>query len=378
MRGYSIGFVLALVSLAGCEQKATNGGAASSASVVASSVTPRPSGSVPVAGLGWEEPAKEPLAALRVRTYAMEVRGELVVVGSEAGVTSVKYGGEKPENISSITLAGSVNGLSIVGEKKNLVVASTGPDGLWLLEMSEDGKLTQANAKKWTSSERNGCDSIWQVREGAGGEFYAACGASGVGVLDLSDRQHPRIVKRVETGGYVRDISVVEDEKGQLVKGQVVAAAGREGVVLVDIKGQKVSGKVGMQGEARGVEVKKGRAYVAGGADGLLIIDLSDRAVPKVIGRFDPKTTDMARSVSVSGNTGYLCLGDSGLMFLDVSEPSSVKRIGLIDPERAVNRVTVVGARLYAANDADGVMILDVGDVKNPRTIHPKKTAVKK
>jgi hypothetical protein len=121
------------------------------------------------------------------------------------------------------------------------------------------------------------------------------------------------------------------------------------------------------------VEVRKGRAYVADGAEGLRIVDLNDKNGPKVIGKFDPNTTDMARSVSVSGTTAYLCLGDSGLMFLDVSDPAQVKRIGLIDPERAVNRVTVVGNRVYAANDADGVMILDVSDVHNPRTIHPKK-----
>jgi len=171
---------------------------------------------------------------------------------------------------------------------------------------------------------------------------------------------------------------VVENEKGELVRGEVVAAAGRAGIVHVDMTGKKVKGKVETKAEARGVVVRRGRAYVAEGAEGLRILDVTSKEGPKLLGGFDPKTTDMARSVSVSGTTAYLCLGDSGLMLLDVSDPGAVKRVGLIDPERSVNRVTVVGTKVYAANDADGVMIVDVSDVKNPRTIHPKKSESKK
>ena len=126
-----------------------------------------------------------------------------------------------------------------------------------------------------------------------------------------------------------------------------------------------------MGGEARGLAVHDGHAYVAAGAAGLVIVDVSKPDSPQVVGRLLPKTTDMARGISLSGHLALLCLGDSGLAVIDVGDPAAPKEIGRFDPARALNRVTVEGERLFVANDADGVAILDISKPEKPRQVFP-------
>ncbi len=82
----------------------------------------------------------------------------------------------------------------------------------------------------------------------------------------------------------------------------------------------------------------------------------------------------MARGVSMFESYALLCLGDSGLAVVDVSNPASPREVGRFDPEPALNRVAVSGQQLFAANDADGVAILDISKPDNPTQVYPPPT----
>jgi hypothetical protein len=62
------------------------------------------------------------------------------------------------------------------------------------------------------------------------------------------------------------------------------------------------------------------------------------------------------------------------LVVADISDPREPKEIGRFDPKRALNRVTVSGQRLFAANDADGVAILDISNPSEPTQVFPPES----
>jgi hypothetical protein len=165
----------------------------------------------------------------------------------------------------------------------------------------------------------------------------------------------------------VRDIAILDARAGlSKDKGSarlVAAAAGNAGLVILDFpagQAPNVLARLDTSGESRALEVHDAIAYVADGPAGLRIVDLRDPLRPAELSRFDPKTVDLARGVTVQGKTAYLCLGDSGLVAVDVSNPKAPRRLGAIDPRRALNRATVDGSVLYAANDAGGILLVDI------------------
>ena len=137
----------------------------------------------------------------------------------------------------------------------------------------------------------------------------------------------------------------------------------------------KVVARVPTTGETRAVAIQDARAYLVEGAAGFRIVDLRAPSKPVVLGQLRPPSTDMLRGIAVSGTTAWVCAGDSGVMAIDVSDPASPKLARTFDPERAVNRAATFGTLLVAANDADGLLILDASDPKALRAVFPKPGA---
>jgi hypothetical protein len=83
----------------------------------------------------------------------------------------------------------------------------------------------------------------------------------------------------------------------------------------------------------------------------------------------------MIRGLAVGARTAWLCAGESGIIGLDITHPSAPAQVGTYDPERAVNRAALMGDLLVAANDADGLLILDTTTPSSPRVLHPAPAA---
>lgn len=321
---------------------------------------------VPAAGTGRLGERGDPVDALRKRTYFLLTDGALVHAGTSAGIVTWDVSDRTaPERKGSVVLPGSVSALEMLAGEARIIAAATGPTGLALVDA---GQLTVLSQGEWAS--RGGCHAAWKARAAGEGRLLIACGTSGVAEADVTDPSSPRVTRVLSTGGYVRDLALLEGEPTR-----VALAAGREGVMIVafpEAGEPSVVARIGTSGEARAIEVSGGHAYVANGAAGLAVVDLSSPSSPSLKTEFDPEATDMARGVCVEKQTLYLCMGDSGLLILDVSDPGAPRRLGAHDPGRALNRVAVDSTTLYAANDDAGLLVLDVSDPGAPVQVFPK------
>lgn len=350
------------------EWREVEGSSAASANVAAS------------AAPATEPPAPDPVRPLYRRTYATLVSGDLVHTGTSAGVASWDYSDPKePKQLADLVLAGNVQHLSALPSPSTLVVAATGPTGFAVVDTGalRDKGLVLVNEHPWKPAQRNGCHSAWSFASGSEDTGYLACGAAGVARVELGDPANAAVDALVEVDGYVRDVVLLDEGAGvpkpAASSKKVAAAAGFRGLVTVDFGGvaPRLAGQVDLGGEARALTVHDGHAYVAAGAAGLVVVDVRKPADPVVVGRLLPKTTDMARGVAFVGHHALLCLGDSGLAVVDVADPAAPKEVGRFDPARALNRVTVQGERLFVANDADGVAILDISNPEEIQQVAP-------
>lgn len=347
------------------------------------SVSASPSASVSAAYAGKLEPPGDPVADLVARTYALSMADDLVHAGTTAGVVSWSFKDPaKPVRLATLVLPGSVSGLTSFGPSGSLLAVSTGPTGLVIVDTSNvaRGRLDRTSEAPWKASDRKGCHAVWNVRVPEQKKAFAACGTGGLAEVDLSVLSHPVVTRSLEVDGYVRDLAVLDASSGvpadKASPRKLVAAAGEAGLVVVEFPAAgepRVLGRLPTKGESRSLEVRDGIAYVADGAAGVRIVDLRDPAHPAELAVFDPGTIDMARGVAVHGKTVFACLGDSGIVALDVSDPKKPHRTADIDPNRAVNRALVSNDKLFAANDAGGILVLDVSKPSELREIYPAK-----
>lgn len=368
----------AMLSLCGCERpRGDNTSPVASASAPAAAVVA--SAPAPVAG------PEERLEPLRQRTYAVVIDGTLAHVGTEAGVTTLDLQRpDDPKALANTTLPDSVNNLTMLGSARKLLAVAVGPSGLAIVDASAaaSGKLQTLNTVPWTASQRGACHSVWKAVSGASGQAYVACGTGGVAEADLKDAANPRVQRTLATDDYVRDVAVLDAASGvgaaKASSSLVAVAAGHAGLLIVDFGAAgapKVLSRLETTGETRAIAVRGGLAYLAEGAAGLRIVDLRDPSRPAVVGSIRPETTDMLRGVVVDERTAWLCAGDSGLLAMDVSVPASPRLAGVYNPERAINRAALLPNAVVAANDADGLLILDAKDTASLRPVYPKAAA---
>lgn len=316
----------------------------------------------------------ERLEPLRQRTYAVVIDGTLAHVGTEAGVTVFDVAKpEEPKALAQLTLPGSVNNVALLEGSPTLAVA-LGPSGLALVDTAaaRSGRISLWHVVPWSSAQRGECHAVWKAVSGAGGTGYAACGTGGLAELDLRDKAKPAVTRVLAVGDYARDVAVIDPDKKL-----VVVAAGHAGVVIAGMGAgaPRVLASVATEGDSRALAVRDGLVFVAEGAAGMRIIDIHDPAKPKVVGSVRPAATDMMRGVTVGPRIAWLCAGESGVFSVDISEPASPRQVGAYDPERAVNRAALMGDTVVAANDSDGLLLLDGGNPAAPRLIHPKPPA---
>jgi len=349
--------------------------------------TPSSSSSpAPVAGPSAPLPVEGPdqrLAPLRLRSYAVAVEGTIAHVGTEAGVTVFDLEhADQPKPLAHLTLPDSVNNLTLIGDGR--LAVAVGPSGIALADASgaRGGTIKLWNQMPWTPDQRGGCNAAWKAVSSGPDRLFAACGTGGIGEIDITRLQAPQVRRVLPVNDYVRDVAVLDDASGvpkdKASKSLVAAAAGLSGLVIVEFPATgepRVKATVPTEGETRALTVRGGLAYLAEGPAGFRIVDLKDPAKPTVLGRARPDSTDMIRGLAVGARTAWLCAGESGIIGLDITHPSAPAQVGTYDPERAVNRAALMGDLLVAANDADGLLILDTNTPSSPRVLHPAPAA---
>ena len=231
----------------------------------------------------------------------------------------------------------------------------------------------------------------------AGSYAYLADGDSGLLVLSISDRAHPRQIAHCGLPGRVQDV-VVQGSRAY-------AAIGDSGLQVIDVgnpASPKLLGCARLDGSsADRVTVSGKLAYAVGGSRGLSIIDISNADVPRRIGfcgtpdslhamDTGAKRTSLLSSqprLSVAGPSVYVAGGGrySRLYKIDVSNPEHPIEVGHwpkrpLSPGSSVTDVAVAGRFVLLAQYYYGLDMLDFSDPANPRKIgdYPRQSASQK
>lgn len=196
------------------------------------------------------------------------------------------------------------------------------------------------------------------------------------------------------TGRNLPQTTVVDESN----KNIIYVAQKSGGLLVLDTTGRKRSAKKLMvipkrdfyNLDAMDVTQKGKYLYVALGdffrrnrPAGMAIVDVSNPRRPTVSARWRSKTKlHGSATVEVDGNYVYLGAMEHGVFIFDVSNKRIIREISTVKldrnfPKKNPNRIqepnarglAVRGNRLYVANDAGGLRIVDISNKKNPREI---------
>jgi hypothetical protein len=194
-----------------------------------------------------------------------------------------------------------------------------------------------------------------------GNYAYVADYASGLAIIDITDKANPGTPVYMDTTGTAIDVRVVGN--------YAYVADYYSGLAIIDISDPTNPGTPvykDTSGYASGVTVVGNYAYVADDSSGLAIIDISDPTNP---GTPVYKDTDgRAWGVTVVGNYAYVADDSSGLAIIDISDPTNPGSPVYRDTSGRASNVTVVGNYAYVADYAPGLAIIDVSDPTSPGT----------
>lgn len=196
----------------------------------------------------------------------------------------------------------------------------------------------------------------------SGNRAYVAAGATGLQIVDVSDKLLPRIVGSLDTPGNANDVRIVGD--------RAYIADGSAGLQIVDVSDPikpSLLGSVNTPGEAQDVVVLGQRAYVADGAAGLQIIDVSNPSAPVILGSLD--TPGIAKGVDVSGTIVVVADGSpsNSLRIVDVSNAAAPQSLGSVNIPGDVKDLVVRNNQAYVAAFTGGFQIVDFSTPTNPR-----------
>lgn len=243
----------------------------------------------------------------------------------------------------------------------------------------------------------------------SGDALFAAAGADGVHVLDISDPTHVAVLVTLP----------IADARAVDVEGDVLCvAAGDDGLVLVDVAvpaASAVTGAVDMPGCAVDVDLSGTVAYVANEDIGLVIVDVASPAAPavrgientpgrvvavaasgaivyaadesnglRIVNATDPaapfvvKTVALpgaAKGVAVSGDIVAVAAREGDLQLVDVRTPGFAAVVGTLPTPRDAIAVAAAGAVVFVSEGSGGIGVVDISDPAAPRRLQSIGTA---
>ena len=205
--------------------------------------------------------------------------------------------------------------------------------------------------------------------------LFAATARGGSGALwivDLQEPSAPRQLARV----YVPDTAY-----GVVTNGEFAyVAAGFAGLVTIDVT-QPMSASVVAElpevGRARGVALHGTHAYVATYDRGLAVVDLTRPEAPVMVARVsDEDGIGSGRDVVTDGRAAYVAATETGIAVVDVRDPEAPRLLGVHDTAGVASSVALSADRLYVADEAGGILILERVVLPERPTAVPSCTAI--
>ncbi len=319
---------------------------------------------------------EDPREELKLRSYTLTVdpRGSGVLyTGTTAGLMIYNISDiHHPREIATLFLPASVTSVVPHGD---LLLVSTGPEGVFVVDVGnrEQPAIQAVVATRGAAMKAILTDDGFMV---------VADGSMGVSIFRsdgcVAGRKMGACLKSAvpvwfwDSYDTIRDISLEQERD----KTYLYAAAGKEGLVLIDITSRQSPTALftlGRIGEIRSVEMLPGRILSAAGKEGFVVVERKGSTL-HLLSRFRPAVADMVRSAvgSPDGKRAFLSVGEAGMIILDISDLGSVEALGSYDHTTPINRISVSGAVLFAAADSGGLAIFDAIDATAIKLLYPK------
>lgn len=319
----------------------------------------------------------DPAAIRRVGGFASSIfdagpsivaEGALAVVNSRSGVTS--YDISNPAVMTPVAVRRRdyvANSMAVSGSRALV----GGEEEVKILDIS------QPEAPRLLGTFRPG-NSVWQVAA-AGDYAYLAASWGGVQTLDVSNPAAPRRTSTFRSGSHFSTVAV---------EGRLLAAAGNEGLFLLDVTdpSRPVSrGRAGIQypnSRTKSVAISGHHVFVVsndrqGSKTGVLeIFDASNPSDPQLVASYEVPA--VARDVAVSGQLAVVTSfverwpAENALHadILDVSDPANPSLLAQHTELRGgdsefMATVTLAGNRAILG----GRQVLDFGDPRKPEVL---------
>jgi hypothetical protein len=196
----------------------------------------------------------------------------------------------------------------------------------------------------------------------AGNFCYVAAGSAGLQIVDVTDRQAPRIIGAYDTTpGNADDVRVSGTT--------AYVADGSNGLVIINVAiptQPTLVAQLPTGGTALAVAVSGTRAYVANGTGGMAIIDVTNSASPTIIGAYSEAGVTI-RNVDVQNGLAVLATS-IGISTVDVSNPAAPVRLGVLATTSA-QAVKLVGPTAFVADYTGSLLAIDVSAPAAPRLV---------
>ena len=200
------------------------------------------------------------------------------------------------------------------------------------------------------------------------GMAYLPAGEQGLFLVDVKNPSSPKLVKQLDSLGYVYDVTV--SGKTAFVVSET------EGLTLVDVTNPAQSNVLSTFtdsiGNVQQVAVVGNTAYLVDWEKGLLIIDVSNLNAPKLstlLPLSHAKNMVLARN-----NTLALIVSDSNeVILVDVTNAAAPKKLGSItlgNDVRDIRDISVVDDNLVAiAAGEEGLKIVNISNPAAPKVV---------
>lgn len=238
-----------------------------------------------------------------------------------------------------------------------------GSDGACTITVTNNGFTAQATAVVRTFTPTAlGFVSIPGFANGVdvNGNFaFVAAGASGLQVVDVSNRNLPVIVASLALPGNANDI--------KLLSNIAYVAAGSAGVHIIDVSNPLVPVRLGTLStgaNALDIAVRGTKIYVANGTN-LLIADVTNPASPSRISTLPLSGFIQGLDVDTQRNLAVITAGTSGIYTVDISNPVAPVLLGSAFTGDARD-VAIQGNFAFVADFQNSTTSVDITSPRTP------------
>lgn len=112
------------------------------------------------------------------------------------------------------------------------------------------------------------------------------------------------------------------------------------------------------------LELRDNKAYIASEFYGLIIVDIANSENPKLIN--ENQDLHQIRNISIYENYAFISSGAEGIKIFSTDD---MQPVGYINTPGLALSVTFKDSTMYVADHSNGIIIVDISDIRNPKII---------